>query len=215
MDAGDTMSAIKTSVIGSDGGAFTINSDFTYTFDPLDHFNDLLAEQTRTTSITYSVTDNHGATDTATLTITVMGVADGTNSANSKASSPLLAAAEKDQNDLTQNMDAPHQVIGKDFGHLNEPVFLAAMGEHDPLNAKMPITDSFHNDLEGQSVSLPETYPAQLRVVGDGLSANPLDDTSTVFGGKEERFISQDTGDEVLGDDGIACASIDYDTIST
>ena len=56
---------------GSNGGEFTINADGTYRFDPGTDFDDLASSDTRTTSVTYTLSDNHGATDTATLTVTV------------------------------------------------------------------------------------------------------------------------------------------------
>ena len=63
-------------VLGSNGGTFTLNADGTYTFNPGSAFNALAAGQTATTSITYTVSDAQGATDTATLTITVTGTND-------------------------------------------------------------------------------------------------------------------------------------------
>ena len=56
---------------GSNGGTFTIRADGSYTFDPGTAFDNLKADATRTTSVTYTVADTNGATDRATLTVTV------------------------------------------------------------------------------------------------------------------------------------------------
>ncbi|WJH41457.1 Ig-like domain-containing protein [Aliirhizobium terrae] len=58
---------------GSDGGSFVIAADGTYTFDPGTEFDDLQVGESRTTSVTYTISDGQGGTATATLTITVTG----------------------------------------------------------------------------------------------------------------------------------------------
>ncbi len=63
-------------VSGSNGGQFTVNADGSYDFDPNGDFNDLAAGETRSTSITYRISDGNGGTDTATLTVTVTGTND-------------------------------------------------------------------------------------------------------------------------------------------
>ncbi|MGY0219325.1 Ig-like domain-containing protein, partial [Endozoicomonadaceae bacterium StTr2] len=61
---------------GSNGGRFTLHADGTYDFDPGNDFQDLQQGEQRTTEIEYTVTDEHGATSTAKLVITVGGVND-------------------------------------------------------------------------------------------------------------------------------------------
>ena len=56
---------------GSHGGEFTINTDGSWSFDPGTDFDDLPIDNSRTTSVEYTLTDSYGATDTATLTVTV------------------------------------------------------------------------------------------------------------------------------------------------
>ncbi len=63
-------------VNGSNGGQFTINSDGSYTFDPNGNFEDLDVGELRNTTVTYTITDREGGTDSATLTITVNGIND-------------------------------------------------------------------------------------------------------------------------------------------
>uniref|UniRef100_UPI0005C8007C Ig-like domain-containing protein n=1 Tax=Thiomicrospira microaerophila TaxID=406020 RepID=UPI0005C8007C len=63
-------------IFGTNGGLFTLNADGSYTFDPNDQFNSLAVNESATTSITYTVSDGEGGTDTAVLEITVTGVND-------------------------------------------------------------------------------------------------------------------------------------------
>ena len=56
---------------GKNGGVFTLNANGAWSFDPNGDFNDLTADETRTTSVEYTVADASGATSTATLTVTV------------------------------------------------------------------------------------------------------------------------------------------------
>ncbi len=65
--------AVGTIVAGSNGGSFTIAANGSYSFVPGTAFDDLAAGQTRTTSVTYTISDGQGGTSTATVTVTVTG----------------------------------------------------------------------------------------------------------------------------------------------
>ncbi|WP_177175901.1 Ig-like domain-containing protein [Sphingopyxis sp. YR583] len=67
---------VGAAVAGSAGGNFTIAADGSYGFDPGTAFDDLGAGQTRTTSVTYTISDGQGGTSTATVTVTVTGTND-------------------------------------------------------------------------------------------------------------------------------------------
>ena len=60
----------------SGGGVLTLNANGDYTFDPNTSYNGLDVGETATETITYTVDDGQGGTDTATLTITVNGAND-------------------------------------------------------------------------------------------------------------------------------------------
>ena len=64
---------VGTSVAGSNGGAFTIGTDGSYTFDTQSDFGYLNIGESAVTSVTYTVTDSEGGVATATVTITVTG----------------------------------------------------------------------------------------------------------------------------------------------
>ena len=62
---------------GGNGGSFTINADGSWSFDPGTDFDNLAAGKTRTTTVSYTLSDGNGGRDTATLTVTVTGENDG------------------------------------------------------------------------------------------------------------------------------------------
>ncbi|MCU7375967.1 VCBS domain-containing protein [Paucibacter sp. O1-1] len=58
------------------GALLTIYSDGTYSYDTNNSFDSLTAGQLATDTFTYTVTDEYGATDTATVTINIVGAND-------------------------------------------------------------------------------------------------------------------------------------------
>ncbi len=58
------------------GGILTLEANGTYTFAPGTAYNGLDANETATETITYTVSDGNGGTDTATLVITINGAND-------------------------------------------------------------------------------------------------------------------------------------------
>ena len=57
-------------------GAVTDNGDGTFRYDPDDQFENLGVGEIATDSFSYTIADSNGATDTATVTITIEGVND-------------------------------------------------------------------------------------------------------------------------------------------
>ena len=55
-------------------GLVTNNGDGTFDYDPNGQFDDLVAGQQATDTFTYTISDGHGGTDTASVTITITGV---------------------------------------------------------------------------------------------------------------------------------------------
>src|SRR6056297_770743 len=78
--AGHPVDSSGTTVVGTNGGLFTLNTDGSYTFNPGQDFQDLNDGETRDTEVTYTLIDNEGGSSTATLTITVTGSDDPTQS---------------------------------------------------------------------------------------------------------------------------------------
>ena len=82
-------------VTGSAGGLFTVGANGAYTFTAGTAFADLQAGETRATSIVYTLRDDNGGLDTATLTVLVTGVND------APAAGPIPGYVRADGDDLT------------------------------------------------------------------------------------------------------------------
>ncbi|MFZ1681829.1 MAG: Ig-like domain-containing protein [Rhizobiaceae bacterium] len=63
-------------VAGDNGGLFTLNGDGTFAFVEDGDFEALAPGETRTTSVTYTISDGQGGFDTATFAVTVTGTND-------------------------------------------------------------------------------------------------------------------------------------------
>jgi len=72
---GDTFSITDFDTTGTNGGSIS-RSVNNLVFDPGSAFDDLAAAQTRQSLFTYTITDSHGGTDTASVTVTVTGAND-------------------------------------------------------------------------------------------------------------------------------------------
>jgi hypothetical protein len=87
---------LSTPITGSAGGSFTVNPDGSVTFDANGDFDGLDVGETVVTSVTYTVSDGEGGTDTATVFVTVNGTNDAPVS-----SGPLTAQTGTDGESLT------------------------------------------------------------------------------------------------------------------
>ncbi|WP_445619515.1 Ig-like domain-containing protein [Kushneria sp. Sum13] len=85
VDSGDTLrvtqvngssTGLGQAVAGSNGGVFVLNGDGSYSFNPGADFNRLAVGQTATSTVSYTVSDNHGGTSVTTLSVTVTGTND-------------------------------------------------------------------------------------------------------------------------------------------
>jgi VCBS repeat-containing protein len=73
---GDTLAVTALETSGTVGAVTAWGSDGSFTYDPNGQFEDLQAGNSTTDSFTYTLTDDYGITDTATVTITINGVYD-------------------------------------------------------------------------------------------------------------------------------------------
>ncbi|HEV7660426.1 MAG TPA: VCBS domain-containing protein [Allosphingosinicella sp.] len=77
--------ATRTYALSGSVAGLTINPNGSYSFDPAS-YDSIAAGATQIVTATYIVTDDHGATDTGTLTITVSGINDAPDAVNDTAS---------------------------------------------------------------------------------------------------------------------------------
>ena len=66
-EVGGIAANLSQAVAGSNGGLFTINPDGSYVFAPNDEFEGLDEGETATTTVTYTISDGEGGTDTCLL----------------------------------------------------------------------------------------------------------------------------------------------------
>ncbi|WP_283193223.1 tandem-95 repeat protein [Rhizobium sp. AN80A] len=85
-------------VTGSNGGTFTIGANGAAVFNPGTAFTDLPAGQSRTSSVTYQLSDGRGGFSTATVTVTVTGVND------APISTPIANQTGNDAQSVTLNV---------------------------------------------------------------------------------------------------------------
>ncbi len=88
---------VGTAVSGNHGGSFTIATDGSYTFNPGSSFDYLAVGETATTSASYTVIDDKGATSSSTVTVTLTGTNDaamitGTSTASLTETDEVLTA---------------------------------------------------------------------------------------------------------------------------
>ncbi len=93
---------------GSSGGLFTVNADGSYSFDDNGAFENLQSGESRTTTITYTISDGNGGVATAELTVTV----NGTNDA--PVSTPLPPVTTVDNAPLTLNAASSFTDVDED-----------------------------------------------------------------------------------------------------
>ena len=74
---GDTLTVTSIDTIGT-LGIVTNNGDGTFDYEPNGEFDLLSTGQSATDSFSYTITDGNGGFDTATVTITINGITDGT-----------------------------------------------------------------------------------------------------------------------------------------
>ncbi|TWU40253.1 Cadherin domain protein [Novipirellula aureliae] len=91
-------------------GSVTVQSNGDYTFEPGADFQDLALGETRVVTFTYEVTDNHGATSQADVTITVTGSNDGPI-ANADTATSVEAGGISNS---TAGLDAVGNVLAND-----------------------------------------------------------------------------------------------------
>ncbi|WP_419797719.1 MAG: S8 family serine peptidase [Terasakiella sp.] len=83
-------------ISGPDKGQLTLNSNGTYSFDPVGEFKSLSESASETVSFTFQVTDEHSATTTATMTVNVSGI----NDAPVLSKNPTISLSDHDNTTL-------------------------------------------------------------------------------------------------------------------
>ena len=191
---GDTAS-VGSATDGSDGGSFTIEADGSWSFDPGADFDNLKPGATRTTEVTYTVSDNNGGTDTATLTVTVTGEDD------APTLTGATGAVTEDTDVVSGNLVASGTVSATG-GDAGEDQFMTATATApvDGAYGSLTITadgtwtwtaDNSHADIQGLGAG--ETLTDTLTVTSaDGVTTTTV--TITITGVNDAPVAVDDAG---------------------
>ncbi len=180
-------SGVGVPVAGDNGGLFTINADGTVDFDANGEFDDLGLNDTRTTSVEYTISDGNGGFDTAVATFTVGGINDGTvqGTDGDDIINPDIPYVDAD-GDVVDNNDA---ILDGDTG--NDDLILG-FGGNDSIDAGDGDDRVFGGDGN-------DTIDGG--VGNDGLVGDDGDDT--ISGNDGDDMIFGNAGnDELFGGEG-------------
>ena len=110
-DSGDVLSVVSVQATSALGATLTIASDGTVTYDPrsVAALRALARGETATDTFTYTIADEHGATATAKVTVTVVGQNDPPVAVADQASTSKTAAINI--NVLANNSDVDHGAV--------------------------------------------------------------------------------------------------------
>ncbi|MDF3864292.1 retention module-containing protein, partial [Pseudomonas denitrificans (nom. rej.)] len=175
----DTGSTLTFTTNGNPPAGFTLKPDGSWTFDGKDPAYQHLAEgETQVVQVPYTVTDEHGATSTGTLTVTLTGTNDApvalpgaaTTEENTALNSQVPAASDVDGNVAGYQLTTG---VGQGNGSLT----FNADGSYTFTPGK-----DFDNLADGQSRDVTFTYQAK---DNNGALSDPQTITITVTGSND------------------------------
>ncbi len=111
---------VGATITGSAGGLFTIDANGSITFDPNGEFESMDTSDTIDTTISYTISDGNGGTDTANVTVTVTGV----NDAPIANDDPLYDEAAENNNTI---IISEADLMANDTDIENDPLDITAM----------------------------------------------------------------------------------------
>ncbi|WP_417391247.1 Ig-like domain-containing protein [Gimesia sp.] len=133
LEVNDNSASVGTQITLASGALLTVNADGTFSYDPNGAFEFLAPGDSTTDSFTYTITDTHDATDTATVIITINGVNDAPVAQDdafiTDEDTILTTGNVLDANPTTSDFDVEGQtitVIGINGGPLSSPITLAS-----------------------------------------------------------------------------------------
>ncbi len=203
---------VGTAVAGDNGGLFIINADGTVDFNANGEFDDLGLNDQAETSVTYTITDGNGGTDTATATFIVTGINNGTVEGTDGADVMTPGFVDAD-GDIIDGNDAilPGDVGDDDliYGYGGDDTIDAGDGDDEVYGGEGDdeitggdgndtvygeagddvIDTSNPNDDALPDVGYPGLYPAD---------TDPNDDKDVVFGGGGNDTITTGDDDDII-----------------
>ena len=189
---------VGVAVVGDNGGLFTINPDGTVNFDANGDFDTLGLGQSTDTTVTYTITDPSGATDTANLTFTVTGKNDGTIQGTAGddvvTANPVFVDADGDA------VDSGDSIVPGTEGTNSDVI--DAMGGDDSIDAGLGDDQIFGGD-GNDAIAGGLGNDLILGGAGDDTITD-ADGRDEVFGGAGDDYI------DVAGPSGTALPDVGY-----
>ena len=202
--------ATRTYALSAPVAGLTFNPDGSYSFDPTNAAYDSLAlGTTQTVVATYTATDQHGATDTATLTVTVIGTNDApvaNDDVNSATEDGAAATGNVGANDTdvdtgatrTYALNAPVAglTLNPDGSYSFDPANAAyqalAQGATQNVVATYTATDQ-HGAMDTATLTITVTGANDAPVANDDV-ASATEDGAVVTGNVGTNDTDVDTG---------------------
>ncbi|MDG2221474.1 MAG: VCBS domain-containing protein, partial [Rubripirellula sp.] len=161
-------------------GSATVNADGSYSFDPGSDFQDLAVGESRDVTFVFEVTDNHGATSQAAITLTVSGTNDG-------------PVAVEDVGSLTEDEIRGFDVLANDVdADANDTLAIAAVelvggfGDVSIVNNRI----EYRPDQRYQELAPGETAPVSIRyTVGDSEGTSSIGELQVTVYGQRDAMI--------------------------
>ncbi|GAB1837195.1 hypothetical protein MyNCGM121_39750 [Achromobacter xylosoxidans] len=215
---GRPMTPNGVAVTGSNGGTFIVQPDGSYVFVPGTSFQHLPEGQTTTTTISYVVTDPSGATSTATVEVTVVGVNDPAQITAAKPGDDAGTVVEDDAEKTTAN--GKLNVVDADDGQSFFVAVADRAGEHGTFSIDANgnwVYNLNQADPRVQALAVGEKLTETFTVTtADGTSGtvtitiNGTNDAPTISG-EAAGDVKEDGAQEVSGQ----LAKQDVDTSDT
>ncbi|PCJ95231.1 MAG: hypothetical protein COA45_12340, partial [Zetaproteobacteria bacterium] len=208
--AGDIVN-LAVGTVGSNGGTFTILANGSLSFSVGSDFQDLGLGETRDTTISYTITDNNGGTDTATVTMTVSGINDMPNAVDDgvysetdeNGNSIIISEADLMANDTDPESD-PLEITSMSIGSGEGGLIDNGDGTWTytpPANSlSFSGMTTITYTLEDDS-GLSDTATFQLRVFNVINGTNGNDTLTYENNNTSHKFIALDGDDTIIGSD--------------
>ncbi len=179
---GDTANVGQQITLAS-GALLTVNADGSYSYDPNGQYDYLAVGETAQESFTYAISDGNGGSDTATVTITIVGVND----------APVAVDdAYTGQQDETLTILAPG-VLVNDFDVDGDAIFV------DSYDATSEFGGSINMNADGSFSYTPAPgfagYDTFIYTISDGNGGYDTATVTITVEARNNRSISVDWGD--------------------
>jgi len=191
---GGAAAGVGTVVAGDNGGQFIINEDGTVDFNANGDFDTLPLGESAQTSVTYTIEDEDGGTDIATVTFTVGGTNDGTVQGTS--GDDIIAPGFVDEDgDIVDGNDA---ILPGDTG--NDDLIFGFEGD-DSIDAG-DGNDEVFGGIGNDTIAGGDGEDTLFGDEGDDVISGE-DGDDFVIGGEGDDAIDGGEGDDILiGDQG-------------